>query len=103
MTLDDHIGIIKYQRKREEKERKMIFNTMQEVLDYIADNQPENLDGHYASGELFDMLRNHAENARKDWWPSCKYFGYMEEYDMGEGESMEIDETGKIINSSVYF
>lgn len=81
----------------------MIFNTMQEVLDYIQDNQPENLDGHYVSGELFDMLRNHAENARKDWWPSCKYFGYMEEYDMGEGESMEIDETGKIIHSSVYF
>jgi len=81
----------------------MIFNTMQEVLNYIEINQPENLDGHYASGELFDMLRNHAEKARKDWWPSCEAFGYIEEYDMGEGESMEIDENGKIINSSVYF
>lgn len=81
----------------------MIFNTLEEVIDYIDANEPENLDGHYAAGELFRQLRDHAERARADWWPSCECFGYMEEYSMGEGESMEIDENGKIINSSVYF
>lgn len=81
----------------------MIFNTIDEVIRYIDENEPENLDGHHVAGDLLDTMVNHANNARKGWWPSCDCFGYIEEYHMGEGESMEINSNGIIINSSVYF
>lgn len=81
----------------------MIFETLNDLHNYIHDNEPESINGFRVSGELFQELRDYAERARADWWPSCDAFGCMEEYDMGEGEYLEIDENGTIINSSVYF
>lgn len=81
----------------------MIFNTLAEVTQYIEKHEPETLNGFGVSGELFQQLRDNAENARAKWWPNCKAFGYMEEYYMGEGEYMEINENGMIVDSNVYF
>lgn len=81
----------------------MVFETLDDLNHYISYAEPDSIDGFRVVGELFQQLRDHAEKARADWWPSCQCFGYMEEYMMGEGESIEIDENGVIINSSVYF
>lgn len=81
----------------------MVFNTLADLNHYIENAEPESINGFRVGGELYRELRDNAERVRADWWPSCKAFGYMEEYFMGEGESIEIDENGVIINSSVYF
>lgn len=81
----------------------MIFETLNDLNNYIDNNHPESINGFKVSGELFKQLRDNAERARADWWPSCKAFGCMEEYSMGEGEYLEIDENGVIVDSSVYF
>ena len=81
----------------------MIFETLESLNNYIENNEPESIDGFRVTGELFQQLRDTAEQARAGWWPACKAFGCMEEYYMGEGEYLEIDENGVIVNSSVYF
>lgn len=81
----------------------MVFETLDDLNHYIFYAEPDSIDGFRVVGELFQELRAYAERARADWWPSCDAFGCMEEYFMGEGEYLEIDENGMIVNSSVYF
>ena len=92
-----------YNRDNTREKAKMVFETLADLVHYIGYAEPESINGFRVAGELYRELRDNAERARADWWPSCSAFGCMEEYDMGEGEYLEIDQNGTIINSSVYF
>jgi hypothetical protein len=86
-----------------EKETTMVFETLDDLQHYIINAEPDTIDGFRVVGELFEELRSCADRARSGWWPNCQAFGCMEEYCGGEGEYLEIDENGIIVNSSVYF